>query len=162
MGALYPFFRLMNAESRLQSNKEGILLPGSKTQINQQLILDEINIFISNISRDIRNAKFIDISPLNNKLTIKPVDFDINLNPTTYEYFKENYTEGKITYIKVVKKTINNGNIIEKTLINNIKDLIFSDQSNGKKKIIKIDIKYDLNDSDKTFSTTLLRRNSET
>ena len=56
MGALYPFFRLMNAESRLQSNKEGILLPGSKTQINQQLILDEINIFISNISRDIRNG----------------------------------------------------------------------------------------------------------
>lgn len=160
MGALYPFFRLINAETRLQSNKEGIPLPGSKTQINQQLILDDINNFLLNISRDIRNAKTIEI-PSFNILKITPGDYDVGLNPATYEYSTENCYDGNITFTKVVKKTYN-GNIIEKTLINNIKKLIFSDQSNGKKKIIKIDITYELNGSDKTFSTTLLRRNTET
>ena len=135
MTTLYQFFGFVNKKSRLQ--------------ITDQVLSDNINVFLNSISRDIRSANYI---KFNNSSEIY-IENLIKLEPKTY--VSNTYTflsDGvKKNNIKIIDGITNSSINYEKSTFYNNSENIYYDYYS--KIIISLSTPYD------NYSTSIIRRN---
>jgi len=122
----------------------GALLPGSKSQVNQQVVINQINRFFLEVSRNVRNASEVTI--------VNPSRIRVLIGSASTDYYLKEYVSGGKT-VKAIVRSINSR---EQILVQGVDD--FQPTLEGSHSV-KLTVKATVGGKVQVFQINLLRRN---
>jgi hypothetical protein len=140
---MYAMFFSLGFRMRLEL-AGGLLLPGSKSQVNQQVVLNQVNRFFLEISRNVRNASKITI--------LNPSRIRVVIGSASTDYYLKEYISGG----KTVKAIVRLRNSEEQVLVQGVDD--FQPTLEGSRSV-KLTVKATVGGKVQVFQINLLQRN---
>ena len=132
----------------------GYLAPGSKSQVNQQILIGQINRFFLEAARSIRRAKRVTVSSSQSRVTIvehsDPMIVE-HSDPIVEYSLKEYSIDG--TSMKTIVRSKNGQG--ERIIVQGIKDFKVKEASN----LVTLEIRAVIGGKEQIFQTSFLKRN---
>jgi competence protein ComGF len=124
----------------------GYLAPGSKSQVNQQILIGQINRFFLEAARSIRSAKRVTVSSSQSRVTI------VEHSDSIVEYSLKEYSIDGTSMKTIVRSKNGQG---ERIIVQGIKDFKVKEASN----LVTLEIRAVIGGKEQIFQTSFLKRN---
>ena len=129
----------------------GYLAPGSKSQVNQQILIGQINRFFLEAARSIRSAKRVTVSSSQSRVTIVEHSI-VEHSDSIVEYSLKEYSIDGTSMKTIVRSKNGQG---ERIIVQGIKDFKVKEASN----LVTLEIRAVIGGKEQIFQTSFLKRN---
>jgi len=129
----------------------GYLAPGSKSQVNQQILISQVNRFFLEAARSIRSAKQINVNSSRVTIVVEDSDSDSDSDSVIEYSLKEYSINGKVT--KAIVRSKNGQG--ERVVVQGVEDFKIEKTSN----LVTIEIRAVVAGKEQIFRTSFFKRN---